>query len=163
MNISIIVATAEDNVIGAKNKLLWHISDDLKRFKKLTTGHHILMGQKTFESIGRILPDRTNIILSFEENYQTSGGFVFTNIKDALKFAEDRNEVELFVIGGGMIYKEFLPVANKIYLTKVHKKYAGDTFFPEIDMNEWSEISNEKHLDDNPPYEHIILGRRLSD
>ncbi len=157
MKISIIVATAEDNVIGSKNKLLWHISDDLKRFKELTTGHHILMGQKTFESIGRILPDRTNIILSFEGNYKTDGGFVFTNIKDALKFAENRKENELFVIGGGMIYKELLPIADKIYLTKVHEKYDGDTFFPEIDMNEWSEISNEKHLDNNPPFEYKIL------
>lgn len=160
MNISIIVATAEDNVIGAKNKLLWNIPDDLKRFKKLTTGHHILMGQKTFESIGKVLPDRTNIILSFENNFVVNGGFVFREIKDAIKFAEDRNEEELFVIGGGMIYKELLPSANKIYLTKVHKNYEGDTFFPEINMSEWKEISNEKHLDSNPPFEYKILIRK---
>ena len=160
MKISIIVAVAENNVIGAKNKLLWNISDDLKRFKKLTTGHHILMGQKTYESIGRLLPNRTSIILSFEENYKVDGGFVFNEISDAIKFAENRNESELFVIGGGMIYKDLLPMANKIYLTKVLKRYEGDTFFPEININEWDEISDEKHLENNPSFEYKILVRK---
>lgn len=159
MKISIIVAVAENNVIGANNKLLWHIPDDLKRFKKLTTGHHILMGQKTFESIGKILPNRTNVILSFEKNYQADGGFIFNNIKEALEFVKARGEEELFVIGGGMIYKEILPIANKIYLTKVHKKYEGDTFFPVLDMNEWVETFNKQQLDNNPPYEYKIFKR----
>ncbi|WKZ25644.1 MAG: dihydrofolate reductase [bacterium] len=159
MNISIIVAVSENNVIGAKNKLLWSIPDDLKRFKKLTTSHHILMGQKTFESIGRVLPNRTNVILSFEKNYKADGAFVFTNINEALEFIKKRNEEELFVIGGGMIYKELLPQANKIYLTKVHKSYDGDTYFPEINEDEWKETFSEQHLENNPSYEYKILER----
>lgn len=160
MNISIIVAVAKNNVIGAKNKLLWNIPDDLKRFKKLTTGHHILMGQNTFESIGKVLPNRISIILSFEKNYKTDGGYVFTNIDEALEFIKNRGEEELFIIGGGMIYKEMLPKANKIYLTKVHESYVGDTYFPEINLSEWDEISSEKHLDNNPPFEYNILIRK---
>lgn len=152
-----IVAVAKNNVIGSKNKLLWHIPEDLKRFKGLTTGHHILMGQNTYESIGRVLPNRTNVILSFEKNYKADGAFVFNNIDEALDFVKKRDERELFVIGGGMIYKELLPKTSKIYMTKVLKNYEGDTKFPEIDKKDWKETFNEKHLKNDPKFEFVIL------
>lgn len=157
MKISIIVAVSDNNVIGAKDKLLWHISDDLKRFKKITTGHHILMGQKTFDSIGRVLPDRTNIILSFKKDYKAENAVVFNNPQDAISYAKENGEAELFVIGGGMIYKEFIDKATKIYMTRVHKDYEGDTFFPEIDMGKWKQTFSEKHLEQSPPFEFIVL------
>lgn len=161
MKISIIVAVSENNVIGAKNKLLWHLPDDLKRFKKITTGHCILMGQNTFESIGKVLPQRTNIILSHAKNYKVKDATVFNNPDDAIKFAEVQGEKELMIIGGGMIYKYFLPFATKIYLTKVHKDYKGDVKFPKINMNEWKIVSSEKHLDENPPFEYQILEKLI--
>lgn len=159
MKISIIAAVSENNVIGSDNKLLWHIPNDLKRFKKLTTGHHILMGHKTYESIGRVLPERTNLVLSLKENYEIPGAFVFNEIDKAIKFAQDRNEEELFVIGGGMIYKALLPLTDKIYLTRVLRNYDGEITFANINPNEWKEIENEKHLNEDPPYEYKILER----
>jgi len=159
MKISIIVAVAKNNVIGNKNKLLWHIPEDLKRFKSLTTGHHILMGQNTYESIGKVLPNRTSVVLSFEKDYRVDGAFVFNDIEKALNFVNKRDEKELFVIGGGMIYKELLPKASKIYMTKVIKNYEGDTRFPEINKKDWKETFNEKHLNDDPQFEFVILER----
>lgn len=157
MKISIIVAVAKNNIIGAKNKLLWHLPGDLPRFKEITMGHHILMGQNTYESIGKVLPGRTSLILSFDPNYKVPGAHVFKTAEEAIKFAEDADESELMIIGGGMIYKYFLPLAHKIYLTKVLKDYEGDVSFPEININEWKEISNESHLDPDPPFEYKIL------
>lgn len=160
MKISIIVAVAKNGVIGSKNKLLWHIPKDLARFKKITIGHHILMGQKTFESIGKILPDRTNMILSFDKNHKVPGAFVFKSPDEAIAFAKNRGEEELMIIGGGMIYKHFLPVADKIYLTRVLKDYDGDATFPKIDLDMWKETVLEKHLDNNPQFEYVILERK---
>lgn len=160
MKISIIVAVAKNNIIGAKNKLLWHLPGDLPRFKDITTGHHILMGQNTYESIGRILPGRTSLILSFDPNYKVPGGFVFKTAEEAIKFAKDAGESELMIIGGGMIYKYFLPMADKIYLTKVLKDYEGDVSFPEIDMGEWKTTNREPHPESDPPFEYKILERR---
>lgn len=157
MKISIIVALTKNNVIGSKNKLLWNIPEDLKRFKNLTTGHHILMGRKTFESIGRILPNRTNIILSKHEVIKIPNAFVFNNLSKAIKFAKDRGENELFIIGGGMIYKECLPLVDKIYITKINDQYEGDVYFPKINYKDWTQIFNEKHLDNNPSFEYSIL------
>lgn len=159
MKISIIVAVSENNVIGNKGKLLWHISKDLLNFKKITSGHHILMGQKTYESIGKPLPNRINIILSDEKNYKAKGCYVFNKLDDAIKFAKMENEKELMVIGGGMIYKLLLPLTSKIYLTKVHKKYIGDVKFPKINTKDWKEVSSEKYLNDDPPFEFKILKR----
>lgn len=157
MKISIIVAVAQNNVIGSKGKLLWHLDGDLPRFKNITMGHHILMGQTTFESIGKVLPGRTSLILSFDKDFKAPDAFVFANPENAIKFAKDNGEQELMIIGGGMIYKHFLPLANKIYLTKVLKDYEGDVTFPEINMSEWKEISSEPHLDASPPFEYKIL------
>lgn len=159
MKISIIVAVSKNNIIGSKGKLLWHISKDLINFKKITSGHHILMGQKTYESIGKPLPNRTNIILSDEINYKAKGCHVFNKLENALEFAKINKEKELMIIGGGMIYKLLLPITSKIYLTKVHKKYEGDVKFPKLNIKNWKEISTEKHLDENPPFEFKILER----
>ena len=160
MKISIIVAVSKNNVIGNKGKLLWHLDGDLPRFKEITMGHHILMGQKTFESIGRVLPGRNNLILSFDKNYKVPEAFVFQNPDEAIKFAEDNGEKELMIIGGGMIYKYFLPLASKIFLTRVLKDYEGDVKFPEINLKDWKEISSEPHLQSDPPFEYKVLERK---
>lgn len=160
MKISIVAAVSQNNVIGKKGKLLWHISDDLKHFKEVTMGHHILMGKTTYESIGRILPGRTNLILSHDKNLKIPGGHVFKNEKEAIGFAEKNGENELMIIGGGSIYKLFFSKADKIYLTRVLEKYDGDVTFPKIDMKKWHKIKKESHLDGNPPFEFIELERK---
>lgn len=136
MNISIVVAVAENGVIGKDNQLLWKLSSDLKRFKAITSNHYILLGRKTFESIGKPLPNRTSLIISrnFVCNYENC--FVFKNINEAIVFAAQQNQEEIFVIGGGEIYKQTLPLANKIYLTLVHTEIDGDTYF-DYDESNW--------------------------
>lgn len=139
--ISIIVAVAENNVIGKDNKLIWHLPKDLKHFKETTTGHFIIMGRKTFESNGRPLPNRTNVIITKDKNYKAEGCKIVHSLDEALDFA--KNESEVFIIGGGEIYKQAMPIADRIYLTKVHQPFEGDTFFPEINMKEWSELNRQ--------------------
>lgn len=160
MKISIIVATAENNVIGNNGKIPWHSSEDLKHFKELTTGHHILMGKKTLESMGKPLPNRTNIILSRDHNLKIEGATVFQDLGDAIRFAQERKEGELFIIGGQQIYEFSLPIAEKIYQTLVLEKHNGDTYFPELTENKWRETSREEHLDLNPPIIFRNLERR---
>lgn len=160
--LSIIVAVAENNVIGKDNKLIWHLPEDLKRFKKLTTGHTIIMGRKTFESLGRVLPNRKHVILcnDMELNIEDENVEVFEDIS-MLKQYIDSTE-ENFIIGGATIYKLLLPYANKIYLTLIHEKFEGDVFFPEIDEREWKIVETEKGLKDekNPyDYEYITYTR----
>jgi dihydrofolate reductase len=142
MIVSIIVAIAQNNVIGANNQLIWHISEDLKRFKALTTGHCVVMGRKTFESIGKPLPNRTNIVVSRNRELIIDGCIVVSSLEEAISVCE--NEEESFVIGGGELYRQALPIASKLYLTIVHKNFEGDTFFPEIDFNQWHEVHREK-------------------
>ena len=145
--ITIIVAAAENNAIGKNNNLIWSLPNDLKRFKKLTSGHSIIMGRKTFDSFPGLLPNRRHIIISnksknsFQENV-----IVVNNIYDALKAAED--DENPFIIGGGQIYKLAMDSSNKIELTRVHKKFEADTFFPEIDETKWKLINSEKHEKD---------------
>lgn len=137
MTISIIAAIAENNVIGKDNDLIWHISEDLKRFKKLTSGHTIIMGRKTYESLPfKPLPNRKNIILSGKTDLKFKGAIVVTGIEDALKKCD--GEEEIFICGGATIYKYFLPVSDKMYITKVYKEFEGDTFFPEFCYDDWS-------------------------
>lgn len=142
MTISVIVAIAQNNVIGANNQLLWHISADLKRFKALTTGHTVIMGRKTYQSIGRPLPNRKNIVISRNASFIAEGCTVCTSLNEAIKLCA--NETEVFIMGGGEIYRQALPLANKLYLTKVHGSYNGDTFFPEIDTNKWCIILEQQ-------------------
>ncbi len=137
---SIIVAVAENGVIGDRNTLLWHISEDLKHFKALTTGHPVVMGRKTFESLGRPLPNRTNVVIS-RQQIELPGCRVVHSLDEALAlFPEDE---EVFVIGGAQIYAEALPRARRFYLTRVFRAYEGDTRFPEWNEEEWRLVESE--------------------
>lgn len=138
MSLSIIVAVAENNVIGRDNGLVWRLSADLKRFKSLTTGHTILMGRKTFESIGKALPNRRNIVISRNKNYEAVGCEVVHSIEAALEIAGNGDEV--FVIGGGSIYHELWDRADKLYLTRVHTQPEGDTIVPEVNATQWKQV-----------------------
>jgi dihydrofolate reductase len=145
--ITLIVAAGENDAIGKDNQLIWHLSDDLKRFKDLTNGHHIIMGRKTFESFPKPLPNRTHIVISRQENYQVpSGVIVVNNLEDAFDAA--KSDKQPFVIGGGEIYKQAMPFADKIELTRVHEGFDADTFFPKIDTSIWKETSNTYHAKD---------------
>lgn len=142
-NISIIVAIAENRAIGKDNRLLWHISEDLKRFKKLTTGHTLIMGRNTFLSLpGGALPNRRHIVISDMENESFDGCEMARSLEEAISLAG--NSDECFVIGGGMVYAQFLPMAGKLYLTQVHHTFDADTFFPEIDFAQWKARSSEQ-------------------
>ena len=141
--ITIIAAVSENNVLGKNNKLIWHIPDDLKRFKKLTLGHSVIMGRKTFESITQPLPQRKNIILTRNKNYKAKGALIAHNVKEALNFCENDNQP--FIIGGGEIYKLFMNISNKIELTRIHKSYDGDAFFPEILEEKWKLVKSKKN------------------
>jgi dihydrofolate reductase len=140
--LSLIVAMARNRVIGRDGKLPWHLSADLKRFKTLTLGHHIIMGRKTWESIGRPLPGRTSIVITRQPAYSAPGAYVADSLSSALKLA--RHDPEVFVIGGGQIYRAALPLADRIYATEVDAEFAGDTFFPAISSGEWH-VSTREH------------------
>ena len=146
MTLSIIVAVSRNQVIGKDNQLIWKLSADLKRFKALTTGHTIIMGRKTFDSIGKPLPNRTSIVITRQKDYKIEGCIVVNSLEEALEKAADQEEV--FIIGGGAIYKDALAKANKVYYTKVHKDFEGDTFFPVIDSQEWESVSREDCMPD---------------
>ena len=147
MKISLIVAMASNRVIGNNNLMPWHLSADLKKFKKITMGSPILMGRKTYESIGRPLPGRTNIIISRNPEYQQDGCLVFNDIETAIKKGCESAE-EIFVIGGSNLYEAILPIADALYLTIINREFQGDTFFPDIDLNDWSEVERENIHDD---------------
>lgn len=152
MKISIIVASSINNVIGHQGTIPWYIPADLRRFKEITNGHHVLMGRKTYESIGRPLPNRINEIVTKDNKYHPEGIFVFTNIQDAVEFAKTNKETELFVIGGQNVYEATLNIANRIYQTLILTEYKGDIHFPQIDSNIWKETFREEHLNETPPY-----------
>ena len=155
--LTLIVAVGENNSIGKDNKLIWHLSNDLKRFKQLTNGHHIIMGRKTFESFPKPLPNRTHIVITRQDNYKAPDDvIVVNNLEDALDAA--RTDPQPFIIGGGEIYKQALKVVDKIELTKVHHDFEADTFFPAIDTTVWKETSNTFHeKDDNHAYAFSFL------
>lgn len=165
MKISLIAAYGYQRQIGLHNKLLWSIKKDLHHFKKLTWGHCLLMGRKTFDSIGRPLPERTSIVLTrnlnIESSKQTYKTFFFNNIKKAIQYARKLNEDELFVIGGGSIYKELIPYASKLYLSLIDSDKKGDTFFPEWDPLNFSLIKKVKYQqnDDHPSWTFHELER----
>ncbi|SDJ92400.1 dihydrofolate reductase [Pedobacter sp. ok626] len=146
MIVSVVVAIAENNAIGKDNQLLWRLPADLKHFKEITSGHTIIMGRKTFDSIGKPLPNRRNIVVTRKAGLQIPGAEVTSNIEDAIALCT--TEEEVFIVGGAEIYKATMPITNRIYLTKVHQSYEADTFFPEIDFDLWEETSVEKHLPD---------------
>jgi dihydrofolate reductase len=140
--ISIIVAIAENFAIGKNNELLWQMPADLKRFKKITTGHAIIMGKKTYESLPiKPLPDRENIVITDNPDEQFKGCITVRSIGEALSLV--KREEETFIIGGASVYQQFLPYADKLYLTLIHKDFDGDVFFPEIDFREWQLLIQE--------------------
>ena len=153
--LSIIVAVAKNNVIGKDNKLIWHLPEDLKRFKRLTTNHNIIMGRKTFESLGRVLPNRKHIVLCNDAELNVNDENV-NIIDDVSKLDEYINSSEEnFVIGGASIYKLLLPKTEKLYITKINQEFEGDVYFPEIKADEWKIIEREKGLkDDKNPYDY---------
>ena len=161
--LSIIVAIANKNVIGKDNKLIWHLPEDLKHFKEKTTGHKIIMGRKTFESLGRILPNRKHIILcnDMQMDIENKDIEILDDISKLGKYIN--SEEECFVIGGATIYKLLMPYSNKMYITKINQEFEGDVYFPEIKEEEWKEISKEKGLknEQNPyDYEYITYVRK---
>lgn len=163
MNISIIVAVAKNNAIGKDNKLLWHLSEDLKRFKKLTTGHTIVMGKNTYFSLPRRpLPNRTHIVLTDVAGEQVDDCIMAYSVDDAIS-KMNPNE-ENFIIGGASIYRQFLKHANKLYITWVHEEFEADTFFPALNDTEWEVVSKEDFLipDEKNPfsYSYVIYTRR---
>ena len=143
--VSIIVAMAKNRVIGANNALPWHLSSDLKRFKALTMGHHIIMGRKTFESIGRVLPGRTNVVVTRDRKSRFEGAVVAHCLHEALEKCGGDDEV--FVIGGEQIFREALPMVGRIHATEIARDYAGNTHFPELDDAVWQEVSAEAFSD----------------
>ncbi|MEH7109445.1 dihydrofolate reductase [Bacillus sp. JJ1764] len=152
--ISYIVAMDENRVIGKENQLPWHLPEDLKFFKRVTMGHPIAMGRKTHESIGRILPGRENMVITRQAELECEGCTVFHSIEEFLTASKGRED-EIFVIGGAEIFKELFPYADRLYITKIHEKFDGDTFFPEFNWEEWKLISSEKgKTDEKNPYKY---------
>lgn len=141
--ITMIAAAGEKNELGKNSAIVWHLPDDYKRFKQLTTGHHIIMGRKTFESLKKPLPNRTHIVITRQKDYKKEGAIVVHTMEDALKKAED--DAQPFIIGGGEIYKIGIPFAEKIELTRVHGTFDADTFFPVIPENDFSLIAETEH------------------
>ncbi len=158
MNLSLIAAIADNGVIGLKGKLPWKLPSDLQHFKKITMACPIIMGRKTYESIGRPLPGRRNIVLSRIKHFAVPGCEVFSTLEAALEKLKDAKEI--FVIGGESVYKEALPYAQTLYITQVHAQVQGDTFFPTWEKSKWTEVSRENHNADTEneyPYSFIIL------
>ena len=160
-NISIIVAISANNAIGKNNQLLWHLPADLKHFKEITTGHPILMGRKTYDSIGRPLPKRRNIVITRQQGLAIEGAEVVHSVADAISLCKE--EEEIFIIGGAEVYKGALALAQKIYLTTVHQNYQADAFFPTISADDWVETHREYHAVDeknNVAYTFSTLQRK---
>ena len=161
--LSIIVAIAKNNAIGKDNKLLWHLPEDLKRFKRLTTGHNIIMGRKTFESLGRVLPNRHHIILCNDAklNVQDENVEILDDISKLDKYIN--SEEENFVIGGATMYKLLMPYSNKMYITEIDKDFDGDVYFPKINKDEWKATEREQGPEDNEndfEYEYVTYERK---
>lgn len=147
---------AENRVIGVENTLPWRLPADLRHFRRLTTGHHVIMGRRNYESIGKPLPDRTNIVVTRNPSYRAPGCLVTHSLEAALASAQ--NDPEIFVIGGAEIYRQALDRADRLYLTLVHARVQGDTYFPPIDEKQWQEISRERHeRDENNPHACTFL------
>ncbi len=165
---SLIVAMAENQCIGKDNQMPWHISDDLKRFKALTTGHPVIMGRKTYESIlgylNKPLPNRTNIVISRTGFENTHDVPIFSDLEQAIShaksIAETDGENEVFIIGGAQIYTQSIELADSIHLTKVHESVDGDAFFPDFNEQDWQESERADHMEHEPPYSFITLERQ---
>ena len=144
--LTIIAAAGENNALGKDNNLVWHLPDDFKRFKKLTSGHHIIMGRKTFDTFPKPLPNRIHVVITRQDNFKKEGIVVVNSLKRAVELTTE--DPQPFVIGGGEIYKLVMNLADKIELTRVHGTFEADTFFPEIDENQWKLVSEKFHEKD---------------
>ena len=157
-----IAAAGENNALGKDNDLVWHLPDDFRRFKALTTGHYIIMGRKTFESFPKPLPNRTHVVITRQKDYQREGAVVVHSLKDALETAQE--DPQPFIIGGGEIFDMGLKVTEKIELTRVHADFEADAFFPELDLDQWELVSSEYHGKDerhNYDFTFLTYVRRL--
>ncbi len=160
--LSIIVAVANDHVIGINNTLPWHLPEDLKRFKALTMGHHIIMGRKTYESLGRLLPGRTTVIVTRNTHYQVEGAVVVHSIEQALAVCADDDEV--FLIGGAELYQQGFEHADKLYITEVNADFEGDAFLPKFDLALWDQVARESHRAENGlSFSYVTYQRRSID
>ncbi|PKV76371.1 dihydrofolate reductase [Pontibacter ramchanderi] len=162
--IAIVVAIAENNVIGKDNQLIWHLPADLRHFKQKTMGHPMIMGRKTFESIGKPLPGRTTIIVTRQEDYKAEGCIVVNSVEEAIAKGKELDSEQVSIVGGAEIYKQALPMVDMLYLTEVHHAFNGDTFFPELKEEEWQELSAESHEPDEKnkyPYTFKELRRKV--
>ncbi|MCO4794687.1 MAG: dihydrofolate reductase [Bacteriovoracaceae bacterium] len=161
MIISIIVAIGKNGEIGNKGNLLWHLPADLKKFKETTMGHHMIMGRKTFESIGKALPGRTTVIVTRNNDYKKESCLIASSLEEAISIAKEAGEQEVMIIGGGEIYKQSLPLAQKIYLTEVEYVGEADTFFPTLDNQNWNILSEQNNppTDKYPAWSFKILER----
>ena len=160
--LSIIVAKAKNNIIGKNNKLLWSLPEDLKRFKEITTGHTIIMGRKTFESLGSVLPNRKHIVFTQNPDFKVEDENVeiVHSMLEIKQYIDDENEN--FVIGGAMIYSLLLPYTNKMYVTEINQDFEGDALFPKINLDEWQAVKREagvKNEKNNLEYEYVTYER----
>ena len=161
MRISIITAMAANRAIGLNTRLPWHLPEDLKRFKALTMNHHIVMGRKTYDSIGKPLPGRDTIIVTRNMDYAVPGCVAVNSLDAALTVSYDDEEV--FFVGGANLYRQALLIAQRIYLTEIQREFEGDAFFPEFDARQWNEISREQHRtegDNGYDYHYVIYDRK---
>jgi dihydrofolate reductase len=157
MIINHIVAKAQNNAIGKDNQLIWHLSNDLKFFRKVTTGHYLITGRKNYESIGRVLPNRIMIIVTRDKNFSAEGSIVVNSIAEAFDYLKNKNVAECFVIGGGEIYKETLDLTDKIFLTEVNCSPDADVFYPTLDENDWEVLLQESHQkDEKNPFDYTF-------
>ncbi len=159
--ISLIAAVSRNGVIGRQNQLPWHLPDDLRRFRAITTGHTIISGRKNYESIGKPLPNRRNIVVTRQQGYQAPGCQVANSLDEALSTAT--SEGEIFVIGGAELYAIALPLATRLYLTEIHAEVPGDTYFPPLEQAGWREISRERHAADDRhahAFSFVVLERK---
>ena len=164
MIIALIVAMDEQGGIGRDNQMPWHLPSDLKRFKALTLGHHLILGRKTYQSIGRPLPGRTIIIVTRSKDYTAAGCIVAPSLEDALDIARESGDSEVFIGGGGQIYAQGLPLAERIYLTRVHANAQAEVYFPELDMSDWNVVHAEHQAqaeNETPGYSFFVLERAI--
>ncbi|SFG12367.1 dihydrofolate reductase [Pontibacter chinhatensis] len=156
--LAIVVAAAENNVIGKDNDLIWHLPADLKHFKSLTMGHPMIMGRKTFEAIGKPLPGRTSIIITSQKDYQAEGCVVVHSLEEAIAKGRELDADQVSIIGGAKVYQQALPLADRVYLTRVHASFEGDAYFPELSDLEWQVVEQEHHEpDEKNKYSYTFL------
>jgi len=160
-NLSLIVAVARNRVIGLNNALPWHLPEDLKRFRALTTGHHIIMGRKTYESLNRLLPGRTTIIVTRNQNYHVPGAMIAHSLEQAIDMAAD--DAEAFLIGGAELYQAGLKLADRLYITEIDAEFAGDAFLPAFDLRDWQKVASEEMVSaQGLPFRYITYVRKNS-